>query len=672
MHRPCLLASLLALFVRTAFALPEFDFTVSAPPPSWTLHDLEKLTATDEGLALTISGGDPFVIMAPADFRAEKQTFLRLRLRSDAGGSAQLFWFKDVCTEKDSLRFDVPAGQWLDTEIPLPPLGDGWKLRLDPPGKTGRCVIALARVEAAGTAGLTHLAADATELTLTIASSAEKLRVVEIAPFQTLLEAAAAPALAEVPPGATSVVVPRWDGSRDRLYSGFAAVADHPRLGRVVVGAIRFVEERRDLPADTAPFPTVATKKGLQVQMVDDALALGVRHAGLNLDLGSLFDAERQPDSLEWKSDGVSYFFRRKFLEGLNVKPLSDAGVLVYLIIFTAHVPAPFEAALRHPRDDRTSPHGFTGFNTANAEGLRHFKAAFEFLGDYFARPEHGRVWGWILGNEVNAHQEWFNIGPATPLALAEDYERSARVAVTALRNSSAHTRAYLSFTHHWSLTPAGRELRQTGAKDVLENFARLARLGGDFEWHIAYHPYPENLYDPRSWLDKSARPDADSPRVTFKNLEVLEGFTHRPEMLHAGGPRRIILSEQGFNCGPEPDAEIRQAAGFCYAWEKVARLKGIDAFILHRHVDNRYEGGLNLGLWTRQPETTCTPDRHRRNVRRLLRGRHAAASRSLQVRPPFYRPQKLGRSDELSAVKPPAARSRRAAGREISRARRP
>ncbi len=461
---------------------------------------------------------------------------------------------------------------------------------------------------ALGAEGVTHVSADASEIAVTVGGT-ERVRLVELAPFQNISDAPAAPALAAAEPGAT-VRIPRWDGARDRLYSGFAAVRGEPATA---AGALRFVEEFRGIAADTAPFPTVATKKGLQVQMVDDALALGVRHAALNLDLGSLFDAERQPDSLEWKCDGVTYFFRRKFVEGLNVKPLSDAGALVYLIIYTAHVPAPLEAALRHPGDDRTSPHGFTAIHTANAEGLRHFKAAMEFLGDYFSRPEHGRVWGWIMGNEVNCHQEWFNIGPATPAVLAEDYARSVRVAVTALRKSSAHTRAYLSFTHHWALTPKGRETRQTGAKDLLENFARIARRGGDFEWHIAYHPYPENLFDPRSWRDKTALQTDDSPRVTFKNLEVLQRFTHRPEMLYLGGPRRIILSEQGFNCGPEPDAEIRQAAGFCYAWEKVARLDGIDAFILHRHVDNQYEGGLNLGLWTHQPNTTATPDRHRK-----------------------------------------------------------
>jgi hypothetical protein len=122
--------------------------------------------------------------------------------------------------------------------------------------------------------------------------------------------------------------------------------------------------------------------------------------------------------------------------------------------------------------------------------------------------------------------------------------------------------------------------------------FAELARERGDFDWHVAYHPYPENLGDPRFWLDKSATPDDASPRITFKNLQVLTTHLARPELLWKGQTRRIILSEQGFHCREElPDGEAVQAAAFCYAWRKVAALPAIDAFILHRHVDHAYEG---------------------------------------------------------------------------------
>ena len=81
--------------------------------------------------------------------------------------------------------------------------------------------------------------------------------------------------------------------------------------------------------------------------------------------------------------------------------------------------------------------------------------------------------------------------------------------------------------------------------------------------------------------------------------------------MLHNGNPRRVILSEQGFHTPDGPEGEQLQAAAYCLAWNQVNRDCGIDAFILHRHVDHKHEGGLRLGLWTRKPDSVATPDRH-------------------------------------------------------------
>ena len=63
-----------------------------------------------------------------------------------------------------------------------------------------------------------------------------------------------------------------------------------------------------------------------------------------------------------------------------------------------------------------------------------------------------------------------------------------------------------------------------------------------------------------------------------------------------------MLFRSQGFHSAPGPDGELAQAAAYCYAYQLVERLAGIDAFILHRHVDNAHEGGLRLGLRRNQP----------------------------------------------------------------------
>jgi hypothetical protein len=183
---------------------------------------------------------------------------------------------------------------------------------------------------------------------------------------------------------------------------------------------------------------------------------------------------------------------------------------------------------------------------------------------------------------------------------FTDDYLRAVRLAHGAVRRQSSWARIYVSLDHNWNVRDQGVEDKQSfAARAFLDYFAERAREGteGDFDWHLAFHPYPENLFEPRFWNDKTALPQDDTPKITFKNLEVLTRHFQRKEFLYKGKPRRIILSEQGFHTPDGPDGEAIQAAAYCLAYKNVEALDGIDAFILHRHVDHPREGGLRLGL---------------------------------------------------------------------------
>jgi hypothetical protein len=366
---------------------------------------------------------------------------------------------------------------------------------------------------------------------------------------------------------------------------------------------------------DDRPFPDPGSKKGLQIQMIDDGLALGIKHATLNVSLGALIDLERRPGNPTWQLDGKTYAFHRSYLDHLPVNQLTDAGVNVYLILLGYETGRPeIDNLLLHPSRLPKLPNRIAAINTVTEDGARLWRATMEFLADWFSRAgnEHGRVVGYIIGNEVNVHHEWHNFGAMPREQAIADYLRQVRIAHDAVRRASAHARVYLSLTHHWTLEPRPNAAEGMPGRVFIDLFAQQARAGGDFDWHIAYHPYPEDLGNPRTWEDRSATPSPDSPRITFKNLEQLQSYLDRPELQHAGQRRRIILSEQGFHSNGSLDGERgerAQAAGFCYAWEKIARLDGIDAFILHRHVDHRHEGGLNLGLWRRKADSVATPD---------------------------------------------------------------
>jgi hypothetical protein len=356
-------------------------------------------------------------------------------------------------------------------------------------------------------------------------------------------------------------------------------------------------------------YPKSKSKKGLQVQMVDDAIALGVKHAALNFNFGQMVALTPATNDFEWKSDGRTFHFRRGYIEGNDnrIKTLSDAGATVSLILLNYESgDTNLNKLLMHPNYDYASPQNLSAFNTVTPEGAAWFSACMEFLAARYSAKgyPHGRVVNYIVGNEVNSHWHWANMGPVSMEEFTKDYLRTVRMCHTAVRKFSSSARVFISLEHHWNIRGATDEKQAFPGHAFVDYFNQLAIDGGNFDWHVAFHPYPENLFEPRTWNDKSATFDENTPRITFKNLEMLTEYFKRKELRFDGKPRRIILSEQGFHSDGTPEGELAQAAGYAYAYYKIDRLDGIDSFILHRHVDHPHEGGLNLGLWRRDPMT--------------------------------------------------------------------
>ena len=437
-------------------------------------------------------------------------------------------------------------------------------------------------------------------------ASAGPYRLVEFAPNQIPASARATAIVARVTvAGDFSARFPRFDGARDRLYSSFMAWREADGT-LTPAGTNRFVEDLRGIARFRDSFPVAASKKGLQVQMVDDALALGVKHAALNVNLTALVDLSARSNSLPWLSGGRAYHFHRGPVDHLDrqIQPLSQAGVVVSLILLTyASGEAALNKLMLHPDYDPKTPNRLGNFNTVTDEGVRQFTACLEFLANRYSQSgfPHGRAVNFIIGNEVNSHWFWANMGRVGMEAFADDYLRTVRLAHTALRQIAEAPRVYLSLEHHWNIRYPGGDARQTfPARPFLDYFHAQAQAHGDFDWHVAFHPYPENLFRPATWNDQSATTNENTPRITFKNLELLPRYFRRAEMRYRGQPRHLILSEQGFHTPDGPEGEKLQAAAYAYAYYKTAQLDGIDSFILHRHVDHPHEGGLKLGLWKR------------------------------------------------------------------------
>ena len=141
-------------------------------------------------------------------------------------------------------------------------------------------------------------------------------------------------------------------------------------------------------------YPTAASKKGLQVEIVEDALALGVKHAALNFNLSQLIDPQGGTNNPTWERDGRKYHFQRGYLEAMDkrIKTLSDRSVIVNLIVLTYQSGDPeVNTILIHPRCVTNAPNRLGNFNTVTDEGRRWLAATLEFCAERWSRTDQKR-----------------------------------------------------------------------------------------------------------------------------------------------------------------------------------------------------------------------------------------------------------------------------------------
>ncbi len=471
---------------------------------------------------------------------------------------------------------------------------------------------------AAGTPAVAGVRALPDALEVHLAGRLPSARLVELRPYeQYTAEASGAVAWAGRVAG-QSLRLPRFADGRDRLYSKFQLINGATLRA---VGVPRWVTDLEALPAERFPMPWPKSKKGVTCPVdMDDLHALGARYADWGVVLAGIFDWSGGTPEEVWEVDGERLPINTHYIAWLDglVRRATELGINVTLIPVNG-VPDHADPAhpLIHPRTDpAAAPNHIGAFNVTNERGLRYYRAAFEYLAHRYSDPscEHGWVSGYVVGNELQSHWAWHNMGRTSREVVAREYADQLRIAWLAVRRFHKRVRVYASMDHTWAMRLDPDPMKAMAGDWFLERLNRTIVREGNFPWHVAFHPYPEDLFEPRFWQDQTAVLGFDSPRVTFRNLEVLPAFLAQDRFLYHGQPRRIILSEQGFHCPDGRDGEAVQAAAFAYAYEKVRHMPSIDAFILHRHVDHLDHGPLLVGMWTRKLDSDHpeAPDRKR------------------------------------------------------------
>ena len=359
----------------------------------------------------------------------------------------------------------------------------------------------------------------------------------------------------------------RMGEANDRIYSRFEVTAD----GEKAQGVCYVTDIAGDVPENISEYPQPPIIKTLGAPP-ELGKKLDIQQGRFDISLPGIMSTVPTEDTIPYEFNGKTYYFLRSRIERMD-KQVQSVPISTWVLL---NAPRTFsstgEKALLdtviHPDFDWEFPNAFiSAFNTETEEGLNYYGAFVEFLAERYTRPDgkYGRVVGFIISNEVNSQYVWGNAGEKTVEDYMSEYTQAMRLAWICSRKHCSHFRIYISLDHFWcGLNFSATEpLRYYSGRRMVELLNEYATAEGNFGWGIAHHPYPENLNFPDFWNDRSPTYAFDTPRITFKNIEVLKAFLAQDANLYNGESRRVIFSEQGFNSqnGPMQAITEKQAA---------------------------------------------------------------------------------------------------------------
>lgn len=354
--------------------------------------------------------------------------------------------------------------------------------------------------------------------------------------------------------------------------------------------------------------PKPRNKKGLGSfsfipEANSDLDTLGISYITINICVNDFLLLEPSKNSISFQYQDETYYAEKTIIEKYDkaIQQAATRNIIVAAIILVC----PEERSkdkkvgklLEYP--DYNPVGAYSMPNLTSVESSKLYIASLNFLASRYNRSDgkYGRIHNWIVHNEVNSGSVWTNAGSKTLFDFIDIYIKSLRLTHLIVRKYDHSAEVFVSLDHYWQ--EKSEEPGCYSGADMLKGLLSYSKAEGDFKWGIAYHPYPEDLIDPKSWRDPNATFDLNTKLITFKNIEILDEWINKPETFFNDIEKRtLLLSEQNPNSIDYSETAINeQAASLAYIWKKVQACNGIDAYIAHSWIDARFEGGLKTGL---------------------------------------------------------------------------
>lgn len=355
----------------------------------------------------------------------------------------------------------------------------------------------------------------------------------------------------------------------------------------------KYISNPEMLASSTLPFTKGDSKKGLQFNDLGDALQLGMQHCLYNVYITELM----QPGGLRYKYKGKTYDFNQGRIMALGglFQQLQNEGIELSVEFLLPW--ADGQTDLIHPAARSRGAHNYYAWNISSQAARNKYEALFSCLAElYNGKNGYGYVNNYLIGNEVNAFDQWHYTGSTSLETNANLYADTYQVVYMAVKSRCKNARVSICLDHSWNADAPGQ---LHSSRSFLDQFASRLKKYGSPNFTISYHAYPIPLTQADFWANPAdkVKNSTDSPYITMKNIKYLTDYVKA----RYGSKTRIMLTEQGFS-SHGANGEKKQAAAIAYAFYKAEFNSMIDCIIFRSQEDAQVEidsDNLYMGLWT-------------------------------------------------------------------------
>ena len=398
-----------------------------------------------------------------------------------------------------------------------------------------------------------------------------------------------------------------YNAANSRLFSKFV-VAVKKGGEFMPISQPRYITNPEAIAKYSPSFGNTTSKKGLLVDpeklRTNELDDLGVKHAAYNIPLSRILGntSNAYYPTVYYTYNGRSYAFNGQIIAEYDYifTTLTNKGITTTAIILNDIHPGYME--LIHPKARSGGRAPYYAFNATDADGTEYIAAIGSFLANRYSGSGHGKVMNWVIGNEINARQEWNYIEYMDTQNYVNEYAKAFRIFYNSIVSVNGNARVYISLDQQW-----GKSLYSKSgysSKEILDEFNRNITAGGNIDWGVAQHPYNYPLTSAKAWSTSGKAgsyvlESETTPVITIKNIHVLTDYLQKEEYLtDSGEVRHVILSEMGYTSSAGQDL---QAASFVYAYKIIESNQYIDSMLFSRETDAELEvaQGLALGINT-------------------------------------------------------------------------